>query len=211
MNVSSGERQDHLARGVAMRHQLAFLIAGLTAGLLTILLGMVSVMFLVFGVGALFFLAVMAAIAITRGWSQLIGGPWRYGAAFGMFVAAYVVALFTFLVVTRYSVLLGLRESTDITQFGADIWIGLLAAALLSAICIELAIYVLTDRWSNSFLVCLISGGFLTVVVTFAAKFLLGEHWSFPVILFPVGDALFGWVVGSQIWKASGRQIVSGR
>src|SRR5712675_2298170 len=104
MNVSSGERQDHLARGVAMRHQLAFLIAGLTAGLLTILLGMVSVMFLVFGVGALFFLAVMAAIAITRSWSQLIGGPWRYGAAFGMFVAAYVVALFTFLVVTRYSV-----------------------------------------------------------------------------------------------------------
>jgi predicted ferric reductase len=186
-----------------MRNQITFFIAGFTAGVLTIFLGIASVMFLAFGVGALLFLAIIISVAITRGWSRLIGTSWRYSASFGMFVAAYIVGLFAFLGVMRYSYLVGLPTSTDITQFGADIWLALFAAALFSALCVELAIYFLTNRWSNFYLMRLISAGVVTIALTFASKFLLGEHWSFPSMLFPVGHALFSWTIGAQIFNSA--------
>ncbi len=187
-----------------MRKEIAFLVAGLVAGLITAALGSSRPTMLTVGVGPLFFAALLAAIAMTGSWSQVRGGIWRYAVAAAVSTAAYVLALFTFSVVMGYAPnLVGLRASSDILDFGTDVWLGLAAAVIVAAVCVELVAFTLTSKWSNSSLVLLALAGFAAVLLTFLANLQLRHYWSFIGILLPIGDALFCSVVGAQIWRGS--------
>src|SRR5476649_2265921 len=100
--------------------QITFLLAGLTAGLATVVGARawptLFPMLLVCGVGPLFFVAVLAAITLTGSWSHLSHGWWRIVAGICICTGAYLLAFFTFLGVVGYS---GIPTSTDQIRFGA--------------------------------------------------------------------------------------------
>jgi hypothetical protein len=128
---------------------------------------------------------------------------------------AYFLALLTFWWLGGYlQRLLGNRGSSDLSEFRLDMWVGLIAAALVAAVCIELVAYVLTNRWSNAVLVRLAGAGILAIVLTFIAMRAIRStgnptsllyYWSFFGILFSFGEALFCGFVGAQIWMTSQR------
>jgi len=186
----------------------AFLLAGLVAGFIAVALGTSRPTILAVGVGPLFFSAMLAGIAITNSWSRVSPGIWRYIVAACLCTGAYVLALFTFSVVGGYSPqILGVRPSSDIIDFHADVWLGLSAAVLVAAICMELVAFTLTSRWSNFSLGLLVFVGFASILVTFIANRQARHYWSFVGILLPVGEALFCGVVGAQLWRSS-EQVV---
>src|SRR5471030_2757595 len=87
--------------------QITFLLAGLTAGLATVVGARawptLFPMLLVCGVGPLFFVAVLAAITLTCSWSHLSHGWWRIVAEICIFTGAYLLAFFACFGVVRYS------------------------------------------------------------------------------------------------------------
>ncbi len=185
------------------RQQVTFLLAGLTAGVITTVVGHVWPSFLAFGVGLVFFVAVLAAIVLTRSWSRLNHGLWRIIAGICICSGTYLLAFFTFVVVGGYwAELLRIRVSTEI-RFSADVWIGLLAAALVASVGIEFLVYVLSGRWNNSSLFRLMAAGVVTILVTFTADRASHHYWTFYGVLLPLGEGLFCAVVGAQIWRPS--------
>lgn len=191
-----------------MTRVTVFLLAGLLGGFITVVLGTSRPTFLAVGVGPLFFSAMLAAIAITNSWARVSPGIWRYAVAACLCTGAYVLALFTFSVVGGYSPqVLGVQPSSDIIEFRADVWLGLSAAVLVAAICMELVAFTLTSRWSNVSLGLLALAGFASILVTFIANQQARHYWSFVGILLPVGEALFCGVVGAQLWRSS-EQVV---
>jgi hypothetical protein len=194
-----------------MRQQVTFLVAGFIAGVVTVAVGTVSPTVLAIGTGPLFFAAILAAVILTDSWPHLNRGLWRYAAAACLCFATYVLALFTFNTAMGYSPqLLGISESTDVAQFRADVWVGLLSAVLVASAGIELVVYILMGRWSNSFFGRLAVAGFISVLVTFIANLAAHHYWSFLGVLLPVGEGLFCGLVGAQIWRSSQRLAAPG-
>ena len=195
------------------RQQITFLLAGFIAGNVSVAAGRVSLWVLTVGVGPLFFLAVVAAIAVTDSWAHVRHGFWRYALAVCASTMAYVLALLTFWWLGGYvQTLLGSRGSNDLSEFGLDMWIGLIAAALVAAIFIELMAYWLTGRWSNAVLARLAGAGILAIFSTFVVVRALRSagavpsllyYWAFFGVLFSFGEALFSGLVGAQIWRLS--------
>ena len=183
-----------------MKRGIVFMTAGLTAGLVTAALGPSWPTMLAVGVGPLFFAALLAAIAMTDSWSRLHRGMWRYAAAAVLSTGAYVLALFTFSVVAAYAPeLLGVGASGDIIEFRGDVWLGLVAAVIVAAVCVEMIAFTLTSKWSNSSLASLALAGFAAVAVTFVANRQLRHYWSFIGVLLPLGEAFFCGLLGAQI------------
>ena len=195
--------------------QIIFLLAGFITGSITVAVGRVSLWALTVGVGPLFFLAILAAIACTGSWPHVRHGLWRYVLAACASTIAYVLALVTFWWLGGYlSNLLGNRGSTDLSDFRLDVWVGLIAAALVAAVCTELVAYLLTSRWSNAVLARLAGVGILAIVITFIVVRVARStgnltprlyYWSFFGVLFSLGEALFCWLIGVQIWRSSQR------
>jgi phosphatidylglycerophosphatase A len=182
------------------RAPLTFLVVGLIAGIATVAIGRMWPMVLVNGVGLFFFAALLAAIAISRTWSQLRSGLWRYLLGVAVSTLAYLVGLFGFSSAWGYSQnLLGASASHDISDFGADVVIGLLVAAVVSSVCIELLALILTGRWSNRFLLFLILAGFTAVGATYVGHLFSRQPLAFFGIILPAGETLYCWIVGLQI------------
>jgi hypothetical protein len=185
------------------RQQVTFFLTGLTAGIITTVVGHIWPGFLAFGVGLVFFVAVLAAIALTRSWSRLNRSLWRFVAGICICTGAYLLAFFTFVTVGGYWFeLIRIRVSTEI-RFSADVWIGLLAAALVASVGIEFLLYVLTGKWNNSSLFRLAASGVVTILATFVVDRADHHYWSFYGVLLPLGEGLFCAVVGAQIWRSS--------
>jgi hypothetical protein len=183
------------------RPPLTFLLAGLTGGVITVVIARIWPTVLIGGVGLLFFVALLAAVAISASWSRVRGGVWRYFAGLVISTAAYLVGLFVFSVATGYSPdVFGVSASSDISHFGPDVAIGL-AASLVSSACIELLASLLTGRWSNRFFVYLSVVGLASVGATYLAHLFVQQAWAFFGVLLPVGEALFCWIIGLQIWQ----------
>ena len=168
---------------------------GFGAGLITVVVGAASNMFLALGNGPLFFVAVISGIMISGIRSRLAPSLWRYVIGIGISSAAYVLGLFTFLAVS--SVLPAISVFKNIAEFRADIWIALLAAVPVTSLSIELLAYVLTNRWINVFLFRLVAAGALTVFVALVGT--LFYRWIPFWILLPLGNALYCSIIGEQI------------
>lgn len=185
------------------RRGITYLLTGLTAGIITTAIGQVWPGFLVFGVGPVFFVAVLSAIALTKTWSCLHRDSWRIIAGICICTGAYLLALFTFVAVGGYwAELLHIRISTEM-RFSADVWIGLLAAALVASACVELLVYVFTGKWSTSFFLSFAAAGFVVVLATFLGSLVSHHYWSFYGVLLPLGEAFFCALIWAQIWSAT--------
>lgn len=83
------------------------------------MLGMATPVLLAYGVGPLFFAAVMTSIAITVAWPRVGVNFLRYFAGLLLTTITYVAALFTFSLVAGFSPdWFGVRRSTNILDFG---------------------------------------------------------------------------------------------
>lgn len=183
------------------REHLIFLVAGLLMGLISVLVGRALPAILTVGIGPLLFVGLIISIAVTRAWSLLTNELWRYVAAVAFATAAYVIALLVFSVVMGYSpVWLGIKQSGDVLEFHMDVLLGLLAGSIVAAAGISLVAAMLTGQWSSTLLRRLILAGIGTVLLTFTANLPFHDYWSFMGVLLPVGNALFCWLVGEQIW-----------
>ena len=182
--------------------EITFLLTGLIAGGLAVTVGQLRPTVLTVGVGALFFVAILSGIAITRAWEYLRPVVWRYVAAAILCTITYVVALLAFSAVGGYSPdWFGFEQSSDILEFRLDVWLGLVAAAMVASAGTLTLSALLTGRWSGMLLGQLVAAGILAVLVTFLANLPFHHYWSFLGVLLPLGDALFCWLVGVQIWK----------
>ena len=187
------------------REALTFLLAGLTAGVASVAAGMLWPPILIGGVGLFFFAAVLTAITLSGSWPRVRRGGWRYLLGMLTSAAAYWLGLFAFSVTGGYSPdLLGVAPSPDISRFGSDVGIGLIAAALVSSLCIELLVSIFTGRWSTRFFVFLATAGCVTVAVTKVTNVFFQGPFAFFGVLLPVGEALFCWIVGMQIRQCTG-------
>ena len=183
------------------RQQITFLLSGLIAGLISVTLGTLSPVFLAYAVGPLFFVAVVAGIAITAAWRYVQVSFLRYVAGLLLTTTTYVAALFAFSAVSGFSDWFGFRGSANILDFRIDIWLGLIAAGVVGASGIALFTALLTGKWSTSLLLRLMLAGLVTIVVTFIANLPFHSYWSFFGTLLPVGNALFCCLVGTKIWQ----------
>ena len=183
------------------RRQITFLFTGLIAGLISVTLGALSIVFLAYGVGPLFFVAVVAGIAVTRAWHYVQVSFVRCVAGLFLTTITYLASLVAFSGVAGFSPdWFGFGRSAQIVDFRADILMGLVAAGVVGASGIAVFTALITRKWSTGLLLRLILAGLGTIVVTLIANQPLHSYWSFFGILFPLGNALFCWLVGWQIW-----------
>jgi hypothetical protein len=182
------------------RQQITFVLSGLIAGLFSVSLGTLSLEFLAYGVGPLFFVAVVMGIVITGSWRFVQSSFWRYFAGLLLTTATYVVALAAFSGVAGFSDWLGFRGSANILDFRIDVWLGLVAAGVVGASGIAVFTAILTRQWSTSLLLRLLLAGLVTIAVTFIVNQPFHSYWSFFGVLLPLGNALFSWLVGRRIW-----------
>jgi len=148
----------------------------------------------------MFSLAIFAAITLTRSWPR-VRSVWLWVLLGTLIsVGSYLLVFFTFWVVGAYSSeLLRVRPSGDPIDLGTDVILGLFAGAMVAAICVEVLAYVLSGRWSNSFLLRLALAGTAAILVTLAAGQVTHSFWTFYGVLFPLGEGLYCAIVGAQI------------
>jgi len=198
-----------------MKTKITFSLTGFIGGLACVIPGpLLSIFTLTWGVGPAFFVAVLAGIIITGARRHLQAGFLRYIAGFVVCFITYLLALMVFFGVYGFSPdWFGFRPSDNVDQFGMDVVLGLVAAAIFAAGGIALFAFVLTGRWSNSLLARLLLAGIVTIIVTFIVNYVFHSYWSFFGVLLPLGNALFCYLVGSQIWQQAdvGRQVAETR
>jgi hypothetical protein len=190
-----------------MKNQTKFFITGLIGGLICVAPGtsLLVIFTLTWGVGLAFFAAVVVGI-ITGARQHLQIGPLRYIAGLPICIITYMAALtILFGVGGHSSDWFGFKQSTDFEQFGLDIFIGLVAAAIFAASGIAFFGFVLTGRWSNLLLRRLLLAGIVTIVVTFIVNYPFRSFWSFYGVLVPLGSSLFCGSVGAHIQGATFR------
>lgn len=199
------------------RQQITFFLAGLTAGLICITLAFfgspeVAIMTLTTGVGPLFFVAVIAGMVISDARRHFHPGLLRYLVGLVLCTISYFAAAVVFWWVAGLSPRwIGFLQSDNIGQFGFDIWLGLIAAGAVGACGIALFATLLTGSWSTALLRRLMLAGLLTICLAFVANLPFHKDWLLLGVLFPVGNALFCYFVGTHISQhsESGRQIAA--
>jgi hypothetical protein len=180
-----------------------FLLSGFVAGVISVVLGKTTPVLLAYGVGPLFFAAIISSLAITGAWDHVGGNFLRYFACLILSTITYVAALFTFSLVAGFSPdWVGVRRSANLLDFGIDIWLGLIAAGIVGAIGISAFTALLTRSWSTSLLLRLMLAGFLPIVVAFITNLTFYSYWSFFGVLLPLGNALFCWIIGLQVLES---------
>lgn len=198
-----------------MKNQITFLLTGLIMGLVCVLPGksLLMLLTLTWGVGPALFIAVVAGIIITGARRHLQAGLLRYIAGLVVCFITYLLALTLFFGVAGFSPnWFGFRPSDFVNyQFGIDIVLGLVAAATFAAGGIALFAFVLTRRWSNRLLARLLLAGIVTITVTFIVNYPFHSYWSFFGVLLLLGNALFCYLVGTEIWQHPevGRQVAA--
>jgi len=189
-----------------MKTKITFLLTGLIGGLVCVMPGpLLSIFTLTWGVGPAFFVAVVAGVIIAGARSHLLANVLRYIAGLVVCIITYLLALVVFAAVDGFSPdWCGFSPSDNFDQVGIDVVLGLLAAATFAAGGIALFAFVLTGRWSNSLLARLLMAGVVTIIITFIVNYPFHSYWSFFGMLLPLGNALFCYLVGSQIWQQAG-------
>jgi hypothetical protein len=78
---------------------------------------------------------------------------------------------FTFNTVAGYAPeWIGVRKSSDIVEFRLDVWLGLVAAAVVGLAGIVSLAAIFTGKWCNALFVRLVTAGVVTVVVSYIAN-----------------------------------------
>lgn len=188
------------------RQRITFFLLGSLAGVVCVLLGASSPVILAYGVGPLFFAAVVTGTTITGGWTHVQVGVWRFVACLLISTISYVLALFAFSVVAGFAPdWFGVATSYNLVDFKGDVFLGLIAAGIVAATGISMLNVLLTGTGSGSLLLRLLLAALITIVVTFIINLFFHSYWSFIGVLFTLGSGLFCCLVGQQICSKTKR------
>ncbi len=190
------------------RQQVTFFVWGLVGGAVSVgLAGSSSspefaVLVLTFGTAVLFFVAVVGGIVTTGVWRHIRVGFGRYVALLILSLLVYWLTMFTlFSVVSWSGASYADNNSPIIPRFGAYVWLALIAAGIVWSAGMCLMSAVLARRWSWLLLMRLCGAAAIAILTTFIVNFPFHKYWSFFGVLLPVGNALFCYVVGIEIWR----------
>ncbi len=208
-------------RAHALKVIFIFSLAGLCSAAVSLFLGWLYLPSLFFLAGLVLFLGLAAAYAMARmcQWLPPARSKARYWEAFGLIVLGYPAAelfgtVMSLMCGSLLAAIPGIWNALTRNHEAALPWIGLLSfwGSLASAFCVNTAIMVICDRWSNRTLLVLSIAGTITTVVAmaiyvpnyaategFAAKY--RELVLFGVLL-PLGDVLFSVITGYALAAA---------
>ena len=178
-----------------MRKRSRFLVIG--AGAITIVVGRYAPFVLELGAGLIFGTGVLVA-GLTSQWGPS-RGIWRpvFGAIESTLAYPILLAAFSGAAAFAQQVL-KVRPSADLLDFGADVWVGLIAAAVVSSFLLETVAFTLSGVWISKFLMLLLLAGLATIATSFLANLRWHNYWSFLGVLLPLGESLSFGLIGAQ-------------
>ena len=177
---------------------ILFSSCGLFFGLFTALSAFVTPYVIWIGAGIFFFLALATGFIIARvnNWFSFPKSNWQYITASLTIIIAYPLALAV--------MVLGITDSSDLNK---GFRIGLVMAALVSAILVSKALKIITRKWDKQVVFMLLVGGIVTIPISAGIAGLMGISNAY-LVLFPVGELIFGGLSGYWLQRA-GNQAVS--
>lgn len=194
-----------------------FFVMGVVSGLLSSFIGSLSVAWMWLGLGAILLLGLLISITVASRlrWFSLSFSVPRYISAALIVITAYPVSVLvmigsSLLYGRLYGVLFSDRwhqrfYSGDDPAVNEGIIIGLYPAAIVGAVLVSLALRVVTKKWDKHVLLLLMIAGVGTIPLSQATAFLIGER-NWQLLMFPVGEALFGAVCGYWLLRAGAVQ-----
>jgi hypothetical protein len=190
-----------------------FFVTGLGFGLLSAIISNVfsSWVWVGPGVALAFAISVSAPITIRLQWIFLNLSVARLVSAALIIIAAYllsVLAMITGQVAYEalYAKIFPMEWQEQVHSGSyAYTMLPLYLATVVSAILVSSALRVLTRRWERQVMLLLIIGGIVTIPVSRTLASLIAEpNWH--LVIFPVGEALFGALSGYWLVRASSAQ-----
>lgn len=190
-----------------------FFVMGLGSGLLSIFVGSLSSAWMWLGLGAILLLGLLVSIIIASrlGWLSLKWSVLRCLSAALIIVAAYPISVLVMVgSLMLYEWLFAKffpaewREYIYSGSYPFSIW-ALYLAAVVGAILVSAALRVLTKKWDKRALLLLVVAGIVTIPLSQAIASVIAER-NWHLILFPVGEALFGALSGYWLVRASPAQ-----
>lgn len=166
------------------------------------------------GAGLILALGLVVSFMVARrqGWVWVGATAKHYMAATLIVVVAYPVSV---LVMIGGAVLYGRvyelvlpdrsqgRLSLGDDPSGSEgFFVGLALAAVVGAVLVSIGLRILTRKWEKQVMILLVTAGMLTIPLSQALATLIGER-NWHLVLFPVGEALFGALSGYWLLKAS--------
>ncbi len=199
-----------------------FLLAGLGSGLITSLLGLLSVLFLFLAVGLVFLAGVGAAycICLRRNW--LPAAPTR-----GCYLGAAATLTFCYPIGIYFGALLAFVSEGVLWLLLPSSWFAALRGeepmplmallmfwgAMIVSFLVAVALTVITERWDNRVFVLLLSAALLTTALTLTV-YVPVFYSSDPMVvryresiyfalMVPLGDMLFAGLLGYGLVRAA--------
>jgi ethanolamine transporter EutH len=197
-----------------------FFIFGLSFGLVTAFSAFITPFIIWFGAGATFLLGLAASVITARiiGWIFLPATTWRYLIASLLITGAYPVAFAVMLIgATGYNWVYWTiapekwKRRSNLGNFpdvDEGFFIGLALAAITSAVLVSLALWVITRKWDRESLALLVIAGIATIPLSSIIAALM-EIWNSLLVLFPVGEALFGALCGYWLQRATKEYMIT--
>ncbi|MBA2704353.1 MAG: hypothetical protein H0U60_10925 [Blastocatellia bacterium] len=203
----------------ALKVLALFLVMGLGSGLLSIFVGSLSSAWMWLGLGAILLPGLLVSIIIAGrlGWLSL--KKWsvlRCLSAALIIFAAYPISVFVMVgSLMLYEWLFSKFFPTEWSEhvysgsYPFSIW-ALYVAAVVGAILVSAALRVLTKKLDKRAMLLMIVAGVVTIPLSELIAALIGER-NWHLVLFPVGEALFGALSGYWLVRASPvqQQVVS--
>jgi hypothetical protein len=208
-------------KGTLFKVIFVFSAGGLAAGVLTVLISHFTPWVVWAGVGIVFLfgLTISFVIACEQGWLSVRASRTRYLISAIVVIASYPIAFLAvfesvFLYHWVYRALLPAEWQERLSHETESFYIGLLLAAVLSAILISCALKLVTGKWDGRVVALLIIAGVTAIVMSFAIAAIIrhidrNSFYEYPV-LFILGEAFFGGLSGYWLLRASrGNQEVT--
>ena len=187
-----------------------FFIMGLGSGLLSIFVTTLSTALGWVGLGAILLPGLLVSIIIASrlGWLSLKLNVPRCVSSALIIVAAYPVSVLVMLgSLMLYEWLFSKlfpaewREHVYSGSYPFSIW-SLYLAAAVGAVLVSIALRVLTKKWDKQALLLLVLAGVVTIPLSQTIASLIAER-NWHLVLFPIGEALFGALSGYWLVRAS--------
>jgi FAD/FMN-containing dehydrogenase len=182
-----------------MKLPLIFFAVLSTVGLIMVAVARLRPEFLTVMPGALFFLGVLLATALSGVRHRLFPSTATELLAFLVSTSGYIVAVLVFHAVFSFAPeVFSVHTSNDILDFGGDVLLGLLCASITGAFGLGIIVSVTRKAWRGGMITQAVLAGFATISIAFVAHLKFHNYWSFFGVLFAVGFGMYGAILGRE-------------
>ncbi len=195
-----------------------FFVGGLMSGIITVVVSYSFSWVMWLGAGLIFALGLVVNFVVARrqGWVSVSATAKRYLAATLIVVVAYPISVLVMiggavLYGRLYEVLFSVQAQErlaigDNPSGREGFFVGLALAAVVGAVVVSLALRVLTRKWERRSMFLLVIAGLVTIPLSQTIGSLIGER-NWHLILFPLGEALFGALSGYWLLRTNSGDV----